>query len=134
MQLEGVTRPGKLRLIPGCVFRASNPAIVGCEVLGGILMPGYRLMKDGKNVGEIKQLQSEGNNVGQAKIGDKVAVSITGPVIGRQVDDNDTLYTDIRGDEYKQLKKSEKLLTDNEKKVLEEIASIKKKLDPMWGF
>jgi len=45
-EIEGLTRPGKIRILPACVFRASNPAIVGCEVQGGIVKPGYTLFKN----------------------------------------------------------------------------------------
>lgn len=133
-ELEKLIRPGKLRILPGHVFRASNPAIVGCEVLGGIVKPGYGLFKDDKQVGEIKQIQAQGENMPQAKTGDKVAVSITGPTVGRQIDENDVLYTDMNGSHYKDLLKQVKLLSDNEKAVLEEIKELKRKQDRTWGF
>ncbi len=132
--LEKVTRPGKLKLLPGCVFRASNPAIVGCEVLGGIIKPGYKLFIASKTVGTVKQIQSEGENLEEATISDKVAVSIDGPTIGRQVNESDTLYTDISGSEYKKLREHEKFLTEHEKTVLKEIEELKRKNDPMWGY
>ena len=131
-ELEEITRPGKLRILPGFVFRASNPAIVGCEV-EGIVKPGYKLMKE-KNIGEIKQIQSQGENKGEAKTGDKVAISISGPTVGRQINEDDVLYTDVSSEEYKRLKKNENLLTETEKRILEEIKNIKQKSDPMWGF
>lgn len=133
-EIESIARAGKIRLLPGCIFRASNPAIVGCEVLGGIVKPGYRLVKDGKEVGEIKQIQSQGQNVDSATISDKIAVSIIGPTIGRQIDESDILYTDLSSDDYKRLIKNEKLLTEHEKKVLEEITETKRKTDKMWGL
>ena len=145
-ELDELTRPGKIKIIPGCVFRASNPAIVGCEVLGGIIKPKYSLFKFDKHkggadaegvlqvIGEIKQIQSQGENKDEAKIGDKVAVSIIGPTVGRQIDESDVLYTDISGECYKKLLKFEKLLTEHEKKVLEEIREMKQKKDKMWGY
>ncbi len=131
-ELDETTRPGKLRVLPGFVFRASNPAIVGCEV-EGLVKPGYRLVKD-KDVGEVKQIQSQGENMSVAKTGDKVAVSISGPTVGRQVLEGDTLYTDISSDDYKKLKRNEQLLSASEKSVLEEIKKMKQKSDPMWGL
>jgi len=135
-ELEGVTRPGKIKLLPGCVFRASNPAIVGCEVLAGIIKPGYKLFnaKDMRVIGEIKQVQSEGENLEEAKISDKVAVSITGPIVGRQINEADVLYNEISSSEYKKLRKHEKLLTEHEKTALKEIEELKRKQDPMWGY
>jgi translation initiation factor 5B len=108
-----------------------------CQVSGGIVKPGYGLFKingDIKQVGEIKQLQSQGQSVEQAKIGDKVAVSITGPVIGRQINESDVLYTDLNTQDYKKLMSHQKLLSEHEKKILEEIKEIKRKFDPRWGL
>jgi len=133
-ELDAIIRPGKIKLIPGCVFRASNPAIVGCEVIGGIIKPGYKLMKEDKEIGEVKQLQNQGKNMDEAKIGDKIAISIIGPTVGRQIDENDTLLTDLTSNDYKNLIKNEKFLTEHEKTVLEEIKSIKQKKDKMWGM
>ncbi|HIG97243.1 MAG TPA: translation initiation factor IF-2, partial [Candidatus Aenigmarchaeota archaeon] len=59
-EIEGLTRPAEIKLIPGSVFRASDPAIIGCEVYG-MLKPGSDLIKDnGQKAGSIKQIQSQG--------------------------------------------------------------------------
>ncbi|MDI6722018.1 MAG: translation initiation factor IF-2 [Candidatus Aenigmarchaeota archaeon] len=140
-EIEEITRPGKITILPGCTFRASNPAIVGCEVLGGIVRPKFNLFKEVedfpgtlKECGEIKQIQSQGENVSEAKTGDKVAISIMGPAVGRQIIEGDILYTDISSDEYKKLIKNEKLLSDSEVKALNEIRELKRKKDPKWGL
>lgn len=133
-ELDSLVRPAKIKILPGCIFRASNPAIVGCEILGGIVKPDYKLMKDGREVGEIKQIQIQGKNVEQASIGDKVAISITGPTVGRQIDESDTLYTDVPGGDYKKMLLLEKFLSEHEKQVLEEIAEIKRKKEHMYGY
>jgi len=133
-EIEGLTRPAEIKLIPGSVFRASDPAIVGCEVYG-LLKPGSELMKDtGIVIGTLKQIQSQGQNVDEAKTGDKVAVSITGTTIGRQIKENETLYTNINGNEYKMLKKNERYLTQPEITTLEKIFAIKRKNDPRFGL
>jgi translation initiation factor 5B len=136
-EVDTLKRPGKLKILPGLVFRASNPAIVGCEVTGGIVKPGYRLFKfdkDIKDAGEIKQIQSHGENVAEAKIGDKVAVSIIGPTVGRQINESDVLFTDLSSEDYKNLIKNTDFLSEHEKSVLQEIFEIKRKLDPRYGF
>ncbi len=133
-EIEGLPRPGKIKILPGCIFRASNPAIAGCEVVGGLMKAGSSLMKDGKAVGEIKQIQSQGQNIEDAKNGDKIAVSIIGPTVGRQIDESDVLYTDISSEGYKKLKKNEQFLTGTEKQVLQEIFEIKRKTDPRYGL
>lgn len=133
-ELDEITHGAKIKILPGCVFRASNPAIVGCEIQGGILKPGYKLMKEDRHIGEIKQIQIEGKNVDEAKIGDKVAVSIVGPTVGRQIGESDVLYTDVSSNDYKKLTKHAKLMQEHEKHVLEEIAEIKRKKDPLYGI
>ncbi|MBI4170208.1 MAG: translation initiation factor IF-2 [Candidatus Aenigmarchaeota archaeon] len=133
-EIEGLPRPGKIKLLPGCTFRASNPAIVGCEVVGGLLRAGSSLMKDGKSVGEIKQIQSQGQNIEDAKNGEKIAVSIIGPTVGRQIDESDVLFTDISSEDYKKLKKNDQFLTGTEKQALQEIFEIKRKTNPRYGL
>lgn len=133
-ELDTITRPGKMLILPGCIFRASNPAIVGCDVISGIVKSGYKLFKDDKPIGEIKQVQSQGKSINEAKIGDKIAVSIEGPTVGRQINESDVIYTDITEEDYRKLKKFDKLLTENELKVMEEIKTIKRKYNPRWGL
>jgi len=128
-KLKAVARPCKIQILPGCIFRASKPAIVGCLVLGGVIKPGYELFivenDKPKTIGKIKQIQSEGNTVEQAKNREKVAVSITDAVVGRTINENDVLYTNISQNEYSTLKSFEKILSHDEKDVLEEIKEIK---------
>ncbi|MFH0948958.1 MAG: translation initiation factor IF-2, partial [Candidatus Aenigmatarchaeota archaeon] len=136
-ELEYVTRPGKMLLLPGCVFRASNPAIVGCEVQGGIIKSGYKLIKIEnmvKPLGIVKQIQAEGNAVNQALAGERVAVSITDAVVGRNINESDIIYTDINSNECKILKKYASVLTDSEIKTLEEICELKRKIDKSFGM
>ncbi len=133
-ELDTITRPGKILILPGCIFRASNPAIVGCDVISGSVKAGYKLFKEDKAIGEIKQVQSQGKSIAEAKIGDKVAISIDGPTVGRQINESDVLYTDISEEDYRKLKKFEKLLAENEVKLMEEIKEIKRKYNPRWGL
>lgn len=133
-EIESVTRPGKILLLPGCVFRASNPAIIGCEIVSGTVKPGYRLFREDKLIGEVKQIQSQGKNIAEAKIGEKVAISIEGPTVGRQINESEVLYTEVSGEEYKKLKKFASLIADHEMSALEEIMEIKRKYDRRWGL
>jgi len=132
-EVDALPRPAEIKLIPGSVFRANDPAIVGCEIYG-VLKPGTDVMKDGHSVGTIKQIQSQGQNVDEAKTGDKVAISISGPTIGRQVKENDTLFTDINSHNYKALRRNEKYLSQPEIATLEKILEIKRKTDPRYGL
>jgi len=135
-ELEQLVRPGKIRILPGYVFRRSNPAIVGVEVLGGVIKPGYPLMReDGKRVGTIHQIQDRGKSVQEARAGMSVAVSIRGHVlVGRHIDEGDVLYTDIpERHAVLWLTKYKSELSDDEKMVLKEIIKIKRKQNPAYA-
>jgi translation initiation factor 5B len=96
-ELGQLTLPGEMRIIPGCIFRKSSPAIFGVEVLVGTIKPGYRLIKsDGTALGTIMQIQDAGKTLEQAKRGEKIAISIKGGfTVGRQVQEGDTLLVRI---------------------------------------
>lgn len=137
-EIASLTHPGKFRILPGLVFRASNPAIVGCEIISGIVKPGTNLFKvvdrQIKEAGEIRQVQSQGQNVEEARMNDKVAISIAGVAVGRQVEEGDVIYTDISDEDYRNLIKNERFLTEHEKQTLKEIVEIKRKVDPRFGL
>lgn len=133
-KLKGLYRPGKVSIKPGYVFRSSRPAIVGVDVLGGIMRPDYPLMrKDGENIGYIQEMQSEQETVSEAKTGDELALSIKGPTVGRQVKEGDVLYVDIPSEQMAKLRDLSDMLSEDELGVMEEIISIKKEKDPGYG-
>lgn len=101
-KLEKITRPGKIQILKGFVFRASNPAIVGVEVLEGMIKNGVKLVKE-KEIGFVKELQKEGETTEKAEKGDKVAVSIEGGVVGRNIKEGDELFVKISKDDLKVL-------------------------------
>ncbi|MFH1445229.1 MAG: translation initiation factor IF-2 [Nanoarchaeota archaeon] len=118
--LDTVTHPGRIRVLPGYVFRQKKPAVFGVEVVKGTVKPGYRLHKKGKVVGEIKELQKEGNNVKMIKTGDKAAVSMDDVTIGKQVLEGDILDNFIMDYHRKELGKVKARLTKEERELLEE--------------
>ncbi len=120
-KLEDVTRPGKIRLLPGYVFRQRKPAVVGCEVLEGVVKPGYDLVKDGKRLGSISEIQKENIPVEEAEGGDKVAVSISKVTVGRQIEEGDVLYNLLSDKDIRKLEELEEMLSKGEKNVLEEV-------------
>ncbi len=134
-RLEGYVRPAKFALKPGYVFRRSHPAIVGVDVLGGVLRSKVPLMsKDGKPVGTVRELQKEKRSVAEAKIGEELAVSIEGPMVGRHIQEGDVLYTDVSRDHVLALKRDLRdLLSGDELAVLDEIIAIKQRGDPTYG-
>ncbi len=136
-ELESLVRPGKVRIIPGFVFRRSEPVIVGVEVLGGIIKPGYPLMReDGRPLGRIMQIQDRGKTLPEARAGMSVAISIRGNImVGRHIDEGDVMYTDIPDNHARTLiSKFLEDLSDDEKMVLKEIIKIKRKQNPTYGF
>ena len=134
-RLEGFVRPGKFTIKPGYVFRRSHPAIVGVDVLGGVVKPKYPIMrKDGHQVGTIHEIQREKKSVQEAKLGDEVAISIEGAILGRHIQEGDTFYTDIPRDHVLGLRGELKdLLSGDELAVMDEIITIKQKRDPTYG-
>lgn len=120
-KLEQVTRPGKVQLLPGYVFRQRKPAIIGSEVVNGTIKPGYSLVKEGNIVGKIKEIQKEGVNVDKAETGDKVAVSISNVTVGRQVEEGDVLYNALSDRDIRRLEDLQEYLSRGEKRVLKEV-------------
>ncbi len=120
-KLEEVTRPGKIRLLPGYVFRQRKPAVVGCDVIDGVIKPGYDLVKDGKRIGTIREIQDENVPVEKAEGGDRVAVSISKVTVGRQVEEGDVLYNLLSDRDIRKLEELEDMLSKGEKNVLQEV-------------
>ncbi len=129
-ELDKYIRPGKIRILPGCVFRRSDPAIVGVRVLEGVIKPGYPLVRpDGKQVGRIAQIQDKGKPVPLARKGMEVAISIEGKVIvGRHLREGDELYVNVP-DEHavKLLTEFRQYLSEDEIELLKEFLKLKKK-------
>jgi translation initiation factor 5B len=106
-KLDSITLPAKIKLLPAMTFHAAHPAIVGVEVLEGTIKPGFKLQKDGKEIGEIKAIQSENISIEKASKGEKVAVSIEGPIIGRHIKEGDELSTILHKNDLKVLQELE---------------------------
>ncbi|MBW3012203.1 translation initiation factor IF-2 [Candidatus Woesearchaeota archaeon] len=133
-KLADLTRPCKIMLLKGYVFRQSNPAIVGTEVLAGILKTGISLMKDGRQISTVKTIQKEQENISSAIKGEQVAVGYEGVMVGRQIQEGDILYSFIPEEEFRQLKELKQYLGADEIETLKEIAEIMRKKEPMWGI
>ncbi|MEK6826563.1 MAG: translation initiation factor IF-2 [Nanoarchaeota archaeon] len=134
-ELKEIVYPAKIQILRGCVFRQSHPAIVGVVVLAGKLRNGVALIKgDGSRGGEIKSMQLEGENINEADKNKDVAISLPGITVGRQIDEDDILYSDIPEKDFVKLKKLKKFLKPDEIEVLKEIAVIKRKNTPVWGI
>ncbi|MFH7882629.1 MAG: translation initiation factor IF-2 [Candidatus Aenigmatarchaeota archaeon] len=129
-KLEKLTWPAKIKILPGYVFRASKPAIFGIEVLAGKIKPNVVLLrKDGKEIGNIKEIQKEGKNIPEAKSGDKVAISMEEPTIGRQIKEGDILYVNVPKDDLNViLSEFPHILGEDEMKIIEEMKKLNLKI------
>lgn len=127
-ELSKLILPGKIKLLPGYVFRRSDPVIVGVEVLSGRIRRGYPLMtRDGKRIGEIMQIQEHKKPLDEAVKGQEVAVSIRGKVmVGRQIKESDVLYVDVPLDHVeKVLEKFANELSEEEVVMLKQIRALR---------
>jgi len=120
-KLAALPRPVKVRVIPGAIFRSSKPAIFGVDVLEGTLKPGIALKREGKVIGTVKEIQSEGRTIPQAIKGERVAISIEDAIVGRNVFENDILVSELSREDIEKLKEVFDYLREDEKKLLIEI-------------
>jgi translation initiation factor 5B len=134
-QFEHVMMPAKIRLMPDCVFRQSNPAVVGVRVLGGKLRPDVDLVtRDGKKMGHLKTIQLRQETIREADEGLEVAVAIEGVTIGRQLNVGDDLLVDLPERHVKVLEREMmKTLNVSTQEVLAEFVAIRRRTEPFWG-
>jgi translation initiation factor 5B len=134
-RLEAVIRPGAMRILPDCVFRQSKPAIVGVQVIGGVIRTQVPLIRDdGAVAGTIKGIQEHNENIGSATVGMEVAVAIDGPTVGRQIHEGDILYVNIPEKHARIVEQELKpRLSEDERETLENFLAIKRKKEPFWA-
>jgi translation initiation factor 5B len=132
--LEGLVKPFKIQVMKNHIFRISNPAVVGVEVLAGSAKSNTPMMKDGKKICDLKDIQDAGKSIGEAGKGKEVAASFPGIMCGRQLKEEDILYSDVPERDFRKLKKLKKYLKDDEIQALKEIAELKRKDNPTWGI
>ena len=135
-EFEALVKPGKVMVLPGCIFRRAKPAIFGVEVLGGRLKAKYGLMRaeDGGDLGEIQQIQDQGKAVPEAKQGMQVAISMDKPIVGRHVFEKDVLFVEVpEADAKALLTVHSDDLTAEEQEVLKEYIALMRKKTLFWG-
>jgi translation initiation factor 5B len=134
-RFEQVVLPARIMLLPNCVFRQSNPAVVGVRVLLGKLRSGVDLAdRGGRRIGHVKTIQSRGENIREADAGMEVAISIEGVTVGRQVNVNDELVVEIPERHVKILEHEMfPHLTPSMRECLEDYTTLKRKAEPFWG-
>ncbi|MFH1133587.1 MAG: translation initiation factor IF-2 [Nanoarchaeota archaeon] len=133
-RLDLVMRPCKIEIMKGYLFRQSNPAIVGVDVLAGTLRSGMQLMKDNEPITTVRALQHEKESITTAEQGKQVAASLDRITMGRQVNEGDILYSFVDEEAFRKLKQLKEHLSPSEITILKEIAEKMRKDNPMWGI
>lgn len=133
---DRLVKPGKIRIMPGYVFRKAKPAIVGVEILAGRIRPRVSLIKkNGDDVGEVVQVQDQGESISEAVINMQVAVSLEKPVVGRHINEKDILYVRVPEEHAKELltKFQDRLTAEELESLNEYVELMRKKTTPFWA-
>jgi translation initiation factor 5B len=137
MELEKLTKPGKILIMSGYVFRRAKPAIFGAEILAGSLKPKYSLVRaeDGQDVGEVQQLQDKGKPISEASKGMQIALSMDKPTVGRHIFEKDILFVRVSEADARTLMSTymDKLTEDDQEVLKEYVAVMRKRTTPFWG-
>ena len=108
----------------------------GVEILAGKLRAKVKLMsQSGEEIGIVEQIQENGKNIPEATKGMQVAISVKGPTLGRQIKEDDNLYTIPTSHDAKLLKgKYASTLGPDDQHVFQEIVTIRSAKDMLYGF
>jgi len=131
-----LVKPGKLRVLEGYIFRRAKPAIFGVEILAGTIRPKVVLVRaeDGKEVGEIQQIQEKGVSLSEAMAGMQVAISMDKPMIGRHIFERGILYVKVPEAHAKALlSKFMDKLTVEEQNALKDYVEVMRKKSVFWA-
>ena len=136
--LENITRPARFEILDDHTFRQSDPAVVGVEVRGGLLRRNANVVNfegsEPERVGTLQTIQDEGEDVDEARTGERVAVSIQGPTVGRQIKEGDELWVGIP-EKHAKILEQELLedITGDEREALSMYLDKHRERDPFWG-
>jgi translation initiation factor 5B len=136
--LDKIVRPARFRVLQDHTFRQSNPAVVGVEVMSGTLKRNSNVAKwegnQPERVGQLKSIQDEGEDIDELRAGERAAVSIDGPTVGRQIKEGDELWVELPEKHAKILEQelSDEIPAD-ELEALGMYLDEHRKRDPFWG-
>ena len=136
--LDKVVRPARFRILPDHTFRQNDPAVVGVEIISGTLQNnrnvGYFEGNEFERVGSLSGIQKQGDDVDEARAGERVSIAIDGPTVGRGIDEGDTLWTELPEKHAKILEQELKEeITADERETLSAYLDTRRKRDPFWG-
>jgi translation initiation factor 5B len=126
----------KFQFMKGFVFRRNYPAVFGAEIQIGKLRQKVEVInEDGKRIGIIHQIQENGKPIDEATQGEQVAVSIKEISVGRQINEGDIFYTNLKSKEAKMLiERFSARLAPDEKTLLDKIITMKRSVDPSYAY
>lgn len=136
--LENIVRPARFQILVDHVFRQNDPAVVGVEVIDGTIQRNVSVVAfegaEARHIGVMKGIQDAGEDVDQARAGDRVSVAIDGPTVGRQIDEGDELWIQLPETHAKILEQElgEEIPSD-ERDALRMYLERKRREDPFWG-
>ena len=136
--LDKIVRPARFRILDDHTFRQSDPAVVGVEIMSGTIKNNTNVAKFANNepdrVGELSGIQAQGDDVEEARAGERVSVAIDGPTVGRQIEEGDELWIEIPEKHAKILEQelNEEIPAD-ELEALSGYLNKRRKRDPFWG-
>ncbi len=135
-EFNRLVKPAKVKFLPSFVFRKAKPAVFGVEVLAGRIKPKSTLVKkDGRNVGEIMQIQDRGEAVSEANVGLQVAISVTKAIVGRHIHEGEIFYVRVPEAHAKVLlTKFQDRLTAEEFEALNQFIEIMRLESPFWAI
>ena len=136
--LDKVVRPARFQLLPDHTFRQNDPAVVGVEVLAGTLQNNRNVGAFEGNefdrLGTLSGIQKQGDDVDEARAGERVSIAIDGPTVGRDINEGDTLWSEVPEKHAKILEQELKSeITGDEREALAAYLDTRRKRDPFWG-
>ncbi len=136
--LENITRPARFRILPDHTFRQNDPAVVGVEVNAGTIQTNANVVKfegnEPERVGQVKGIQEQGEDVDEARAGNRVSVAIDGPTVGRGIEEDDELWAEIPEKHAKILEQElASEIPGDELEALNMYLDKQRNRDPFWG-
>jgi len=124
----------KLKVLDFC-FRNTSPAVFGVKIVAGTLKAHERFINTSdKKIGQVKEIQHEKKSTNKIESGKEVAISMPGVNFERQITIDEHLYTNLGESQFRKFKEHKNLLSSEEKSILQEVAIIKRRLNPTWGI
>jgi len=136
--LDNITRPARFQILKDHTFRQNDPAVVGVEIMSGTVQNNQNVVKfengEPNRVGSLKGIQEQGEDVDEARAGNRVSVAIDGPTVGRQIEEGDELWIEIPEKHAKILEQELKEeIPMDEREALNMYLDKRRKRDPFWG-